>query len=246
MFRTSVASLSERTSCDRLPVHPAAIVGEDTAATGAALNNLLHKSTLLTVRANVPQSLVLLLESFHTNTCVRTQVLLAYTPNPSIWSSTHFQFSVLIWTVLSFLSRLFVPMRLTSVESGSQMLWKPTVVFKTGDFLLGEKFRNGTHKTWNYQITPCCCPCKPHLLTFGCSWERGTPHDFFSSGIASKINWVLLLYFSISEVNTDFQKWVWVSRRNLFAQLILKRQDFDSSPCRHLARPPFTLVNIWA
>lgn len=75
MFGTSVVSLSERTSCDHLPVHPAAIVGRRRGSNWCfTQKSSFHKSTLPRVGVNVPRPAVLC-ASFrivsHKHVCVR-------------------------------------------------------------------------------------------------------------------------------------------------------------------------------
>lgn len=89
--------------------------------------------------------------------------------------------------MLSFLSRLsaFKPRCDGCLLKVAHQCSKNLLLFlKLVISCLEKKFRNSKQKTWDYQKTLCCCPRKPHLLPYGCSWKE-------AYHMASLVVWLL-------------------------------------------------------
>lgn len=108
-----------------------------------------------------------------------------------------------VWIVLSFLSRLSAfkprcdgcPLKVAHQCSKNRLLFLKLVIS-----CLEKKFRNSKQKTWDYQKTLCCCPRKPHLLPYGCSWKE-------AYHMASSVVWLLpkksAVFQKFSSANTE-------------------------------------------
>lgn len=134
-----------------------------------------QKSTSLTERwtCHSTQSFVFLLESYISHKHVCALALLTYTPTSSIWSSTPSQFGLAEWMNCAL---CFV----TAHQCSKNLLLFLKLVISC----LEKKFGNSKQKTWDYQKTLCCCPRKPHLLPYGCSWKE-------AYHMASSVVWLL-------------------------------------------------------